>query len=165
MSDNTTKFTSYEKIIAKNIDKEYKWIARYINGNLCVFKKKPEKLKHTWKAQFDEDRRISFFKHMFSSIKWEDDEPTLIKDIYDPQILSDAEREYLKMVLKPFHDEVEYVEKFWEHFAEGECYSKEFLFIKVSDGQLSFPYFATGKMYAGMERDREYKLEELGITY
>lgn len=102
---------------------------------------------------------------MFEPIKWEDDEPTLIKDIYDPQILDEAEREYLKTILKPFHEKVDYVVKLWEHFDDGECYSKEYLFIKFYDGSFGFPSFDPGKMYSGMELDKKYKLDELNIKY
>ena len=36
-------FTEDEKIIARNIDKGYKWIARDSNGNLGVYKGKTKK--------------------------------------------------------------------------------------------------------------------------
>ena len=42
---------------------------------------------------------------------------------------------------------------------------KEYLFIKLYDGTLTFPDFDSGKMYVGMEREHPYSLRELGITY
>lgn len=163
------KITEDEKTIAKNIDKEYKWMARNSDGRLCIYKEKPKKSRIIWNVTsgglFDKLETLAAFSHMFKSIKWEDDEPTLIKDIYDPQILDDVERKYLKTILKPFHDEVGYIKKSEEYLAgEGWC-KKEFLFIKLRDGGFIFPGFDPGKMYSGMELDKQYKLYELGITY
>ena len=103
---------------------------------------------------------------MFSSIKWVDDEPTRISDIYNPPVLNNAEWEYLKTVLKPFHDEVEYVKKLHDYIIDGgTSYNREFLFIQFHDGKLEFPDFDSGEMYCGMELNKKYKLDELGITY
>ena len=158
------KFTRDEKMIAKNINKKYKWIARDSYGNIYVHQKKPTKLETCWNT-FNRSGEFFVFNHMFKSIKWEDDEPTRICDIYKPQILDDVEREYLKTILKPFHDEVGYIKKSEEYLAgEGWC-KKEFLFIKLRDGGFTFPSFDPGKMYSGMELDKQYKLYELGITY
>lgn len=158
-------FTEDEKIIARNINKKYKWIARDYDGSLWVFMNKPNKVRGNWYESSTEANLLRAFIHMFSSIKWEDDEPTLIKDIYDPQILDEQEREYLKTVLEPFREEVDYVKKIKHHMIDNETYNKEYLYIKLYDGEFTFPDFDPGKMYAGMERDREYKLDELEITY
>ena len=151
-------FTEVEKTIARNIDKEYKWMARDRDGNLYVYEGKPRKEEeNNWYSYGY--KPISYFNHLFSAIKWEDDEPTLIRDIYNPPILNDLEREYLKTVLKPFHGVVEYVKK----IKNGD---KEYLFIPFSgNGALSFPEFDSGTGYSGMKPDREYSLDELGITY
>ena len=109
---------------------------------------------------------------VFEPIKWEDKEATRISDIYGSNsqpILTHSEREYLKMVLKPFHDEVKYVAKYSDPSScEGIC-NKEYLFIplhgKAFSGGFTFPYFGAGTMYSEMELGKKYKLEELGITY
>ena len=152
------EFTNDEKIIARNIDKNYKWMARDSDGNLCVYEEKPRKRKGGgWYS--DGYKYIAYFNHLFSAIKWEDEEPTLISDIYNPQVLDNAEREYLKMVLKPFHGVVEYVKK-------NKNDDKEYLFIPFSgNGALFFPDFDSGTRYSGMELGRAYSLDELGITY
>lgn len=81
-------------------------------------------------------------------------------------ILNDAEREYLKMVLKPFHENVAYVEKVHYYSMNGDTsFSLAFLFIKLHDEKLKFPNFDSRKMYLGMELNKKYKLDELGITY
>ena len=159
------KFTSDEKTIAMNIDKKYKWISRNSYGNIYVYQNKPTKLNACWDEAFTRSGEFFVFNHLFSAIKWEDDEPTLIKDIYDPQILDDIEREYIKFVLKPFHEEVSYVEKLVDDLIDDGSYSKEYLYVKLHDGEFVFPDFDSGKMYIGMETDKKYKLDELGITY
>lgn len=159
------EFTEDEKIIARNIDRKCKWIARDSDGCIYIFIKKPTKLENGWNSSTGFDEFFAF-NHMFKSIKWEDDEPTRISDIYNPQILDEAEREYLKTILKPFHEKVDYVVKLWEYFNDGECYSKEYLFIELYDGSFAFPSFDPGKMYSGMGLDKKYKLDELGLyTY
>ena len=158
-------FTKDEKIIAKNIDKEYKWMARDSDGNLCVYEEKPRKSKGGgWYS--DGYKYISYFNHLFSAIKWEDGEPMRISDIYNPKILDYTEREYLKTVLKPFHENVAYVEKVHYYPMNGDTSSSlAFLFIKLHDGKLEFPNFDSRKMYLGMELHKRYKMDELGITY
>ena len=152
-------FTEAEKTIARNIDWEYKWMARDQDGNLCIYDEKPRKRRSCWCSPDGYDY-ISYFNHLFPAIKWEDDEPTLIRDIYNPPILNDLERGYLKMVLKPFHRVVEYVQKI-------KIGDKEYLlFILFSgNGALFFPGFDSGIRYSGMQPDRAYSLDELGITY
>ncbi|MSS13658.1 hypothetical protein [Porcincola intestinalis] len=157
------KFTEDEKVIAKNIDKKYKWISRNSYGNIYVHKEKPIKQDTCWNEAFSRSGEFFVFNHMFKSIKWEDKEPTLIKDIYNPQILDDVEREYLKSFLKPFHEKVGDVVKHRD--ISEDIYSKEYLYIAIGDGDFTFPSFDSGKMYAGMELDKEYTLDELGITY
>ena len=157
-------FTEDEKIIARNIDEEYKWIARDRDGELCIYEEKPRKEGNYW--DFDGYGRPSYFNHLFSAIKWEDKEPTRISDIYNPPVLDDAEREYLKTVLKPFRGAVKYVEKVSASVFDEDNRSKEYVFVAFYDGGLfAFPNFDAGSMYTGMELNKEYKLDELGITY
>ena len=156
-------FTNDEKAIARNIDEKYKWIARDHDGELCIYEEKPRKEGNYW--YFDGYGRLSYFNHLFSAIKWEDKEPTLISDIYNPQVLDDVEREYLKTVLKPFHEKVKYVEKVPAHVFD-EDNQEEYVFVAFYGRDLfAFPNFDAGSMYTGMELNKEYKLDELGITY
>jgi hypothetical protein len=153
------EFTNDEKIIAKNIDKNYKWMARDRDGSLYAYEEKPKKAKiaEMWYAGCCST--LITFSHMFPAIKWEDEEPTRISDIYNPPVLNDAEREYLKTVLKPFRGAVKYVKK----TKNGDA---EYLFIPLySNGVFAFPDFDPGTMYSGMESGKAYSLDELGITY
>ena len=72
------KLTEDEKVILKNLPKEYKWIARDKSGLIFLCSKKPSKCDYSWIGYND----IAFpFYHLFQFIKWEDDEPYLIEDL------------------------------------------------------------------------------------
>ena len=80
--------------------------------------------------------------------------------LYDvnKSILSDKEKEYLSAVIKPFRDKVKYIKK---HTDES---SYEYIVIAfVNYERLLFPSFKKSTMYAGMEKDKNYTLEELGL--
>lgn len=168
------KFTEDEKVIAMHINKKYKWMARDKDGGLFMYVNKPTKRDrlNIWTVDYGYLNIENFIddKDMFKNIGWEDDEPTRISDIYNPQILDDAEREYIKSVLKPFHEKIEFVGKYGDEFSDDGTYHKEFLFITYGDGNrdkgdLTFPDFDAGKMYSGMKLGKSYTLDELGITY
>ena len=80
---------------------------------------------------------------------------------YKEPILDDVEREYLSAVIKPFRNKVKNIVKI-----SGIGKSKE-QYIRIVLGELDFMNFPnfnknTG-MYKGMEPDRLYSLEELGL--
>lgn len=72
-----------EKIILKNIDKVYNYITRDSNGFLFLYSTKPEKgrIFNVWCAEDTIIGGFSAYTHLFQFIKWEDEEPTLIKDL------------------------------------------------------------------------------------
>lgn len=76
----------------------------------------------------------------------------------DP-ILDDVEREYLSAVIKPFRKKISYIRK-----SKDVSKGKKYIRIDLCDGDIMyFPYLANGAMYKGMELDRDYTLEELGL--
>lgn len=75
-----------------------------------------------------------------------------------PTILTEKEKAYLSVVIKPFIEKVEYVYKIY-----SEIEKREYLEISLENGVISFPYFEKGKMYKGMGINTLYKLEELGL--
>ena len=77
--------------------------------------------------------------------------------IVEKEILDEEEKEYLSNVIKPFRDKIEYIVK---KIYENEEYIK--IVIK-NDSDLFFPYFKKGTIYKGMEEEKEYTLEELGL--
>ncbi len=84
---------------------------------------------------------------VFKRNKWTWEEPK--------EILTDKEKEYLKAVCKPF--DVEYIVKYT--IFDGE----EYISISLTEEVFHLPSFEQNTMYKGMEIDREYTLEELGI--
>lgn len=84
---------------------------------------------------------------------------------YEVEILDEKEKEYLKAVIKPFRNRVKTIErrknKEWERIV---VFYKDY--DDISDSVcsfMSFPMFIVGTMYRGMEIDKRYTLEELGI--
>lgn len=75
-------------------------------------------------------------------------------------VLDNSEREYLSAVIKPFRDNVEYITKF-----KDRVLNEEFIGItcKGAHDFIAFPNFKCDTMYKGMERDKNYTLEELGL--
>ncbi len=78
-------------------------------------------------------------------------------------ILDEEEKKYLSAIIRPFRDRVEYILK-------GDCIDKTsyiVIIIKSIDKNINesirLPYFETNKMYKGMEGEKKYTLEELGI--
>lgn len=78
---------------------------------------------------------------------------------YKEQILDDVEKKYLSAVIKPFRDKVKYMLK--------NSFNEEFISIVLEDKErreyFNFPYFKKGTMYQGMEANKRYTLEELGL--
>ena len=75
-----------------------------------------------------------------------------------PDILDEVEKEYLSSVIRPFRKRVDSIMK-----SSNSCCDKEYIFINLDDDWLSLPYFKTGIMYQGMELEKAYTLEELGL--
>lgn len=75
----------------------------------------------------------------------------------DP-ILNEKEKEYLRIVIKPFRDKVEHIVK----YVLDET-GKDYIEIELENDCLVFPYFKSDKYYKNMEPDKEYTLEELGL--
>ena len=87
-------------------------------------------------------------------LKW------LLEECKEP-VLDDVEREYLSAVIKPFRNKVKKIAKISRIGQPEEQY------IRIVLGELdfmNFPNFNTNTgMYKGMEADRLYSLEELGL--
>lgn len=82
-------------------------------------------------------------------------------------ILTASEKEYLSNVIKPFRGKSPItVEKFGSGYLPDKA--GIVIWIRHADNanvkdDITFPYFEAGEMYRGMEVDREYSLEELGL--
>lgn len=76
-----------------------------------------------------------------------------------PDILDEKEKAYLSAVIKPFRDRVNFIRK----MSIPDC-REQYLVISVRVCQFfALPNFDKDTMYAGMEPDKKYTLEELGL--
>ncbi len=78
---------------------------------------------------------------------------------YKEPILNEKEKEYLSAVIKPFRNQIVSIGKYY--FGR-----EEELIIALDrnvDYTMRFPSFETGTMYKGMQINKEYTLEELGL--
>lgn len=77
----------------------------------------------------------------------------------EAQILDDAEKRYLRDVIRPFRNEVLGIEK-----KPGSTFN-EWISIEMKNNEtISLPFFKKSSgMYKGMELKRRYTLEELGL--
>ena len=81
-------------------------------------------------------------------------------------ILTEKEREYLSAVIKPFRDRKVVINKYEypqnEH--KNECIQISVEFYDKTGGEtVSLPIFEKGTMYKGLESNKCYTLEDLGL--
>lgn len=141
-------FTKTEEIILNALPKKYKYIFRTRGGNLRISERFDG---------IDDYLPIPEFNHLFKDVK-ADTEPICFRKL----ILDDIERAYLKAVFKPFASRIKYVKKI------GLWKGKEYIKVLTTDSEgdnAYLPMFKAGTMYKGMEPNKAYTLEELGITY
>ena len=79
---------------------------------------------------------------------------------YKPEILTEKERAYLSAVIKPFREDIEYIEKFKSNYV-----GKEYIYtvMKKDDDYCKLPRFFKGTMYKGMELNKRYTSQDLGL--
>lgn len=159
-----SEYSEIEIQTAKRLhDAGYKWLERDKDGTIYARSGKPYKAEGCWVGK-DNGRLICVsgkFTQIFQSIEWTDSEPTYIEDIINPQILDEAERQYLTAVIRPFRDEVQYIVK-----TDNGCHldycQLRIGFPNASD-DIYLPCFHASDMYKGMKLGWAYPLEELGL--
>ena len=72
------QLTEDEKVILKNLPKEYKWVARDLSGLVYIFIERPEKGQAIW---YGCGRPMIPCYRLFQFIKWEDEEPYSIEEL------------------------------------------------------------------------------------
>lgn len=70
-----------EYIILKNIDSDYKYIARDKSGSLFLYDTKPTKYDKQWDNANNETTGFTMYSNLFKFIKWRDEKPYLIQDL------------------------------------------------------------------------------------
>ena len=153
-------FTDIERLILEKTGQCYEWIARDKDGELDIYEEKPsrnevEGLFDTEVGKVDMfDRRFSDV--LFKNVTWENS-PIQYRD---SELLTPKEREYLKLVFKPFASDIVYVQK--RQFSDVEHIRA---ITYKSSTSIVFPDFEKGTMYKKMEPETKYTLKELGIEY
>lgn len=86
------------------------------------------------------------------ALKW------LIAECKEP-VLDDKEREYLSYGIRPFREKIECIYKHQMSYRD-----EYYIAVRLKDGDsLMYPRFKGNTMYKGMEVEKEYTLEELGL--
>lgn len=75
--------------------------------------------------------------------------------------LDETEKEYLSNVIKPFRNKIESIAKYIDE--DGEYISITYKDLNGGTFSMAFPSYDDGTMYKGMELDKEYTLEDLGL--
>lgn len=74
------------------------------------------------------------------------------------EILDEAEKRYLRGVIRPFRARMKYIMKEDINYA-----TKEYIRIDLGREMINLPKFDSGSMYKGMKLNKGYTLEELGL--
>ena len=102
------------------------------------------------------DERTIFSKEMTPTETGSNAYNAWLEEEYVPKILTDKEKAYLSAVIKPFREKIECINKI-------NLREEEYLKICLKGETISFPFFREGTMYKGMEVNKRYTLEELGL--
>lgn len=133
-----------------NIEKYRDRLENYDNSldcDICKIREKCEDIKNR--------NCKSCYKCRKENIEW------LLSEY---QILDDAEKRYLRDVIRPFRKDVKFIKKI-NNFDAQKIIIEVFIFINSDKliGSLQLPYFDRETMYKGMEAGKEYTIEELGL--
>ncbi len=125
----------------------------YINKIKCIHNKDTGKVFTTLDIVFCD----LLTKEEISKLRKLSDKTKLTLEVEEP-ILDGAERKYLSGVIRPFKDRIKFIRK--NRFPTG----REYIHIETKDNDMMdmFP-FQKETMYKGLELNKEYKLEELGL--
>lgn len=114
-------------------------------------------------ADYDKDLKYTtggYKKTVYDIIKVE--RPIQYETVFErkEEILDETEKRYLRGVIRPFRNDIDFITK-----KSCRNSSKNYIVIGFkNDDKWYFPSFNTSsEMYKGMEVDKEYTLEELGL--
>lgn len=114
---------------------------------------------HRWVFDIDDIERKVNLKH-FKSLPKDYTGTIEIENgfIVEKEILDDVEKEYLRALIKPFRNRVIGIKKVtWD-------YLREYIIFYINgEPSITLPFFKKYTMYKGMELDKDYILEELGL--
>ena len=113
--------------------------------------------KH-WREELDLKKLEDKFMKLGKIIKIEEPE---YKTVYESkvEILDEAEKRYLRNFITPFKNSIETIRRLYSPTKK-----KDYIQIRYRDDRpTNFPYFESNTMYKGMELNKNYTLEELGL--
>lgn len=152
------KMSEVAKLLGVELEEEFK-----IDGYRCKYKLTNDGLKY-W---------LDDLQKWCSSRLLEELLAGKLKIIKLPKpILDEKEKEYLGNIIKPFRNRILYIAKSETVKTYDNPNPKiyECIYIMYKDSTkkrnpyyMGFPHFEKGTMYKGMELDKEYTLEELGL--
>ena len=116
--------------------------------------------KKRWRDDSDLKELKDRINTLGKIVKIEEPEYTTVYE-YKPEILDEAEKRYLKGVIRPFRDKAEYKVKYM--VLKSFCSDEAYISIKLENDIINLPVFEINTMYKNMEKDKEYTLEELGL--
>lgn len=116
--------------------------------------------KRLFTIKLKSDERTIFSKEMTPTETGTNAYNAWLEEEYKPEILTDKKKAYLSAVIKPFRKNVECIEKNKTLYG-----GKEYIYITIKKdyGYCELPVFEKGTMYKGMEVNKCYTLEELGL--
>ena len=124
-------------------------------------------IRNTWYKYRITDKGVDYYDGLYGS--WIECQDRLLylltgkDEIIKRPILDDIERKYLSAVIKPFRDKVTGVIKWGKEIGKGLEYIVVIYTDDCKERGMGFPCFKEGTMYKGMEPNKEYTLEELGL--
>lgn len=79
-------------------------------------------------------------------------------------VLTHEEKQYLENVIRPFKDRVKFIRKDYTTGVNASICVDVYLYSNIEyTDTFSLPFFDVTKMYTGMEKNKCYTLEELGL--
>lgn len=122
-------------------------------GDKVVYKNCDGKIKRMYMDAYMLVRDTPFFNRIILVQR-----PIGYETLYRKEgILSDKEKEYLSAVIKPFRNKVNKITK--KQYRDIEWIHVSF----ANNDWFSLPAFNKNKMYKGMQPNKSYTLEELGL--
>lgn len=135
------KFDDYnEDLTYKSVDEEEKeWDIMKVNNNVT-------------------NEKVHCFYAIYNVFNTQKDTWTWIREEKPKCILTDEEKAYLKAVIAPVKDRVNFIQKVEYHILKN-----QFIYIDLNDGCMNLYYFEPNTQFVNMDLQEEYTLEDLGL--
>ena len=147
------KMKEVAKLLGLELEEEFR-----VKNFHCKFKISKDGLKF-WSddiKQWDNSPWLSWLQDLLTG------EREIIK--IPSEILNEEEKEYLANVIKPFRDRITVIEKCRFDYSQDEYISMSVKYYSGTGGEtIKLPIFKEGTMYKGLESNKCYTLEELGL--